>query len=214
MAKVTGVFTGMKGKVGNAVYAMWKGVQVLKTRVIPENPQSPDQTTNRDLFTILILMFKGIVTGLVAKFWDPFISQHQTGWANLIGVNQKLQAGTAIDYELVIVTKGSLPGEAILTATYDDATGAVVCTWADSGVEGSLPGDFAMVIAYDKVGNKWKFTDGTDTRGDATATCTLEAGLTITNVFIYLFFFLGDFSGPDITSVSNSAAQESIAPVP
>ena len=40
MAKVFGVFTSMKGKLGNAVFQTWKGIQVLRTRVIPHNPQS------------------------------------------------------------------------------------------------------------------------------------------------------------------------------
>lgn len=212
MAKVTGVFTGVKGKVGNAVYAMWKGIQVLKTRVIPANPQSEAQTTNRDLFTNIITMFKGIVASLVTKFWDPFATQYQTGWSNLIGKNQAAGSGSAIDYESVIVSHGSLPGEAIVTATYATATGAVIVTWADSGAEGSAPGDFAMCIAYDSANNKWGFSDGAALRSEETATCDLSIGLDVTDVFIYLFFFTGVFATPDITSVSNSAAQESVAP--
>ena len=54
MAKVTGVFTGYKGKVGNLVYAMWKGIQVAKTRSTPYNPQSPDQTVKRTVFALLV----------------------------------------------------------------------------------------------------------------------------------------------------------------
>ena len=212
MAKITGVGTGWKGKVGNYVFAMWKGIQVAKTRVIPENPQSVDQTTNRDLFTNFVLMFKALVTPLVHKFWDPFISQYQTGWSNLIGANQLLQAGTAIDYEKVIITKGSLPGEEILTATYATATGVVVCTWDETLPEGALSGDFVVVAAYDSIGNKWYFSDGTATRGAETDTVTIEAGLVVTNVFIYLFFFTGDFTTPDITLVSNNEGQESVAP--
>jgi len=214
VGKVTGVFTGMKGKVGNAVYAMWKGVQVIKTRVIPANPQSEAQTTNRNLFTNIISMFKGIVASLVTKFWDPFAAQYETGWSNLVGMNQAAGAGAAIDYEAIIVSHGSLPDETILTATYDDVAGGLIVTWADSGAEGSAPGDFALLLGYDSVGNKWIFSDGAALRSEETETITLEVGLTPANVYAYLFFFTGNFATPDITSVSNSDAKVTEAPAP
>lgn len=212
MAKILGVFTDMHGKLGNAVLQTWKGIQVIRTHVIPANPQSTDQTTNRTLFTNLVNMFKSVVVSLVHKFWNPFVTAKQTGWANLIGWNQGLQQGTAIDYELVELSHGSLPGEDIATATYDTATGACVVTWDDTGAEGSAPGDFAMLCAYDKTNNRWAFSDGAGLRSEETETCDLRTGLTITDVYLYLFFFTGNFSGAQIESVSDSEAQESVAP--
>jgi len=213
MAKITGVFTSMKGKVGNAVMQTWKGIQVMRTHVIPANPQSAGQTTNRTLFTELVGMFKGILVPLVHKFWNPFTGAHETGWSNLIGANQLIGAGSAIDYESVVISKGSLPNEVITTATYDDTSGLVAVEWVDSLAEGSSSLDFVMVCAYDKVNNKWAFADGEENRGSETESVTLETGLTPADVVAYLFFFTGVFATPAIESVSNSAAKETIAPV-
>ena len=206
MAKVTGVFTSMKGKVGGAVMQTWKGVQVMRTHVIPANPQSAGQTTNRTAFTGLVEMFKPILASLVHRFWNPFVTSHQTGWANLIGVNQAIAAGGVLDHSTCVVARGSLPDEIPLTATYDTATGAVVATWADSGAEGSLPGDFAMLIAYDTDTGKWGFSDGAALRSEETETCALPIGLTPANVFAYIFFFTGVYATPGVESVSNSNA--------
>ena len=211
MAKITGVATGWKGKVGNYVFAMWKGIQVVKTRVIPHNPRTPAQTTNRDLFTLFIFMFKALVTPLVHKFWDPFVTQHQTGWGNLLGANQGAQSGGVLDFEDTVITKGSLPGEDILSATYDAATGAVLCTWDETLPEGARTTDFACCAVYDKVNNKWNFSDGSAVRGDETVGTFANDGLAPGDVFIYLFFFTGDFAAPDIISVSNNVGQVSVA---
>ncbi len=209
--KITGVFTSMKGKLGNVVMQTWKGIQVGRTHVIPANPKSPAQTTNRTLFTELVSMFKAILIPLVHKFWNPFTGAHETGWANLIGANQLIGAGSEIDYEAVKITEGSLPGEAISSATYDDLTGAVEVGWGDSHSAGSSGSDLCLVVAYDTVNNKWAFSDATAIREEESAGCMLNSGLTPADIISYLVFFTGDFTTPAITSVSDSIAQKTVA---
>ena len=206
MAKIVGVFTAHKGKVGNVVYQMWKGVQVLRTMAIPANPRTARQTTNRTLFTNLIEMFKPVVEQLVHVFWNPFVSAKETGWANLIGLNQGLQQGTAIDYTLVEISKGSLPGEDIVSAVHDPVGNTVACTFVDSGASGSLPGDFALCCAFDTVEKKWYFGAGTELRSALVAGCSVPAGLVTADLVAYLIFFTGDYAYPDILSCSDSSS--------
>lgn len=214
MARITGVFTGWKGKVGNVVFSMWKGIQVAKTKVIPENPQTPGQITNRTLWAQFVAMFRGILIDLAHKFWNPFEGSRNSGWAKLIGANMLEQAGTVIDYEKVIVSQGALPGEDILTATYDTATGIVVCTWEETCGGGGSPTDLAQLIAYNKDTNKWCFDKTSPEREAETATVTFPSGLDITDVFVYLFFYTEDPETGNVNAVSGSKAQESIAPGP
>lgn len=214
MAKITGALTGWKGKVGNIVFQMWKGVQVVKTRVIPENPQSPGQITNRTLWQQFVAMFRGLIVILVHRYWNPFEGSKNSGWAKLIGVNMLEQAGTVIDYEKVIISQGALPDEAILTATYDDATGIVVCTWEALCGAGGSPNDFAQLAVYNKDLNRWCFDSLEVLRADESATVTMSDGLTISNLFVFLFFFTEDAVTEIVTSVSNSDVKESVAPVP
>jgi hypothetical protein len=214
MARITGVFTGWKGKVGNVVFSMWKGIQVAKTKVIPENPQTPGQITNRTLWALFVAMFRVILIDLAHKFWNPFEGSRNSGWAKLIGENMLEQAGSVIDYEKVIVSKGALPGEDILTATYDTATGIVVVTWEETCGGGGSTEDSSQLIAYNKDTNKWCFDKLFPSRGDETSTVTFPAGLDVTDVIIFLFFFTEDPETGKVNAVSTSKAQESIAPVP
>ena len=206
MAKITGVFTGMKGKLGNTVLQGWKGVQVLRTLVIPANPRTARQTTNRTLFTNLVEMFKPVVEQLVWVFWNPFMTAKKTGWANLIGLNQGLQQGTAIDYALVEISKGSLPGEAIVSAIHDTVADSVSCTWLNSGSVGGADSDFALFCVFDKVEKKWYFSAGGNERADLSESIFVPAGAVTANLISYLIFFTGDYAYPDILSCSDSSA--------
>lgn len=214
MAKITGALTGWKGKVGNLVFQMWKGVQVVKTRTIPENPQTPGQVTNRTLWQQFVAMFRSLIVILVHKFWNPFEGTKNSGWAKLIGANMLEQAGEVIDYEKVIISKGALPNELIVTATYDDATGIVVCTWSAVCGGGGSCEDFAQLAVYNKDLNRWCFDELEVTRADETATVTMSDGYVVSNLIVFLFFFTIDSETEIVTSVSNSDAKESVAPVP
>lgn len=214
MARITGALTGWKGKVGNIVFQMWKGVQVVKTRTIPENPQSPGQVTNRTLWQLFVLMFRIVLVPLVHKFWNPFEGSKNSGWAKLIGVNMLEQAGAVIDYEKIIIAQGALPNEAILTATYDDATGAVVVTWESTCGAGGAVDDLAQLAVYNKDLNRWCFDSAEVTRVDETATVTMSDGLVITNLFIFLFFYTIDSETSIVDTISNSDVKESVAPTP
>lgn len=213
MAKITGVFTGMKGKFGNSVLQTWKGIQVIRTHVIPANPQSSAQTVNRTLLTGLVAMFKGVVADFVQVYWNPFVTSHQTGWGNLIGWNQGLQAGSAIDYEKVEITHGSLPPEDIIAPEYATATGIVLVTWLDSGAVGSASTDLAMLCVYDKNKARWFFSVTASSRDDETDQVTIPTGLAITDLTAYIFFFKKNAGGTLVETVSDSSAKETVATV-
>ena len=54
MAKVSGPLFSLdaRGQVGKAiVYSFWKGVNYVRQHVVPNNPQSTEQTAIRDLIT-------------------------------------------------------------------------------------------------------------------------------------------------------------------
>ena len=78
MAKVTGVYTGIKGKVGNVVYSMLNGQQIMKTRVFPFNPQSTAQQANRSRLSDLVAVVKSVAKIFIAPAWSPTTSGAQT----------------------------------------------------------------------------------------------------------------------------------------
>jgi len=105
MAKMIGVFSQIKGKIGNMIYATWHGVQVIKTMFIPANPQSVDQTAHRDIFDFLIQLGELIFDDIIAVIWNPFRRKASSGWSNWLKANLLLQTGATIDYSILFYLK-------------------------------------------------------------------------------------------------------------
>lgn len=61
MAKVNGPLFSLdaRGSVAKAItFSFWKGVNYVRSRVVPNNPQSTDQTAIRDLITDATVAWK------------------------------------------------------------------------------------------------------------------------------------------------------------
>ena len=73
MAKVTGplLSIGSSGQIGKSqVYANWKGINYARQHVVPANPRSTAQTTQRNLFSTGNGFFRGSGTNAVAPWND------------------------------------------------------------------------------------------------------------------------------------------------
>jgi len=204
-AKVTGVFTGYRGKVGNTVYQMWKGIQTFKTKSTPSNPQSSGQTTNRTLFSDLISCFKKLSSTVVIYFWNNFATSRESGWGNIIGHNQELQAGAAFDPADLEISKGSLPFDPISASGYTTASGIVAFEWAEGTEVGSAGTDSVMGYVYDFDADKWYAADAPVTRADEAINVTCPTGLTATDLHAFLVFYTGTLGTGTVISCSDSA---------
>ncbi|MBC8229470.1 hypothetical protein H8E77_07985 [bacterium] len=210
MAKVTGVFTGYKGKVGNLVYAMWKGIQVAKTRSTPYNPQSPDQTVQRTVFALLVAIGRGILTDIIQVFWDPYVGSAISGWAQWMKKNLDNLSSAVMDYANMVFALGSLYATAITASTYTTGTGACVITFSNSSVNNQADTDKSYAIVFDAgTGLYYYNMSGSAARSTGTMTVTCPTGLTATDLEAYLWFSQG--TAPDMV-ISNSQHATSVAP--
>ena len=132
MAKITGVYTGYKGKVGNLVYSMWKGIQVAKTRSIPKNPRSSAQTIQRTIFSTLLSIMKAINVDIIKVFWEPFVGSSITGWAQFSKKNLLAQTTSSFVYSTMVLALGSLYRTLVATSTYNTANGECTITWSST----------------------------------------------------------------------------------
>jgi len=195
MAKITGVFTGHKGKVGNLVYSMWKGIQVAKTRSIPNNPRSTAQTQQRTKFSVLIAIMKAINVSIIRTFWEPFVGSSITGWAQFSKKNLLSQVTTAFVYSTMVLALGSLYRTLIATSTYATATGECIITWSSTPENNQLATDTSYMFWIDETtGQFWYDVDSEVARSVGTATVTGITGLTPAEVHSYLWF------GQDMTT--------------
>lgn len=74
MAKVKAPFLslGASGKLaGTLVASTWKGLKTMREYVVPANPQSADQTTQRNGFTACVAAWRNYITSAVERTaWD------------------------------------------------------------------------------------------------------------------------------------------------
>ena len=64
-----GILGPVKNKVGPVVGFMWSGLNVLRSYVIPSNPRTVRQTTQRNKFRVTVEMAKSIITLPALKYW-------------------------------------------------------------------------------------------------------------------------------------------------
>lgn len=214
MAKVLGVHTNIRGKVGNEVYQVIKGVQIVKTRAFPANPQSTGQTRVRGVFTELVICFKVISEKIIRPFWNAFTTGNKTGWGNLLKQNMTAMVAVGWDITQMILSIGTLEGVGTLAGVYNAATGDLIITWDETTFTNGALTDKMSFVAIDN-STKSVVADSlcSSDRDDETDTIVLPAGLTATD--ISLFALLSDIEVPstDPYIVSDSQRVECTASV-
>ena len=73
-ALLTAFVSGLSGKSGDAVAANWKGIQVIRRRVIPKNPKSAAQVAQRALMARMAAWWRSLPSDLTT-----FINAHAVG---------------------------------------------------------------------------------------------------------------------------------------
>lgn len=204
MAKMIGVDTYIKGKVGARIYQMWKGVQTVKTMFIPANPQTPSQTANRSVLAQIVATFKQIAVQWIRPFWNPFATNKQTGWGNFISVN-KLATGSTFDLSKCVTSQGSLEGLRNPTATYNTANGEISLVWDSETFDNGTDDDKVSFLVVNNDTNEILTKSiANASRGAESYTIDIEAGLTATNVSIFITVSDIDPDAGTIANVSNS----------
>lgn len=212
MAIVYGVFAGIKGKVGNVIYQVNKGAQILKQYAVPENPNTSGQQAVRGVFGDIVTIFKVLATTWVRYFWNPFIVGNEQGWGNFIGANID-SMGTSFTPLSAVLSKGSLEGCYDFTCTYDTATGNIVVTFDSTCFGNGLSTDHFSLAFYDQTEKRlvgFSFSD--DTRADEGTATVVEDGLTATDITAYIVFSDTEGDDDELTMVSNSQACTCSAP--
>jgi hypothetical protein len=102
MAKVTGALLsfGARGQIGKTlVMSKWKGIPYARQHVVPANPRTTAQQTNRAIFAFLREAFKRGPAEMVDAFNAYAIGRPLTGMNKFVGENTRvLQGQTDLDF--------------------------------------------------------------------------------------------------------------------
>lgn len=201
---LNGILGGVSGKVSGVVGSKWKDIKYLRAYAVPANPDTPDQQIQRSRMRSIVAIARQLIGTLIQPFWNPFYSS-MSGFNAFVKYNIMHLADTT--YYLTTdnqMSRGNLLGVENLAATYDTSTGEVEATWTDnSNGSTGLLSDYDFLVIVNKDGTVYKSVAPGDTRADANTGANLPAGLTASDLIVYLFFFRGTGSSVE---VSNSSA--------
>ena len=211
MARMIGVFTHIKGKIGNMIYQTWHGVQVIKTMFIPDNPQSADQTAHRDIFTLLVDIGKGILDDIITVGWNPFRRGAQSGWSNWMKRNLLLQDQATLQYDGLCLSEGSIQVTPILANSFNAGTGIGTITWNTTLQNNQDADDIPMAFMINDSDDKFYYNAAqAEKRSDGTISITGSIGDTPADLHGYLWFIRK--SGTKVIEVSDCSGCIGAAP--
>lgn len=151
MGKVKeGMFGSFIGKVGKLIGGKWRGIDYVKTKGSPRNPDTDAQRQQRAKFAIAV-QFARRMSKLFKITYKIYAKQMTARNNALVGILKEAITGAypnyEIDYPKVMISKGGLPnGEA---PTVSSAGGIITWTWIDNtGVDMSEKTDRSIVVAY------------------------------------------------------------------
>lgn len=129
MAKfLNGIFGSARGKLGGVVFGSWKGIDYGRAYVIPNNPQTVNQQTNRSLFGSISGIISHFLDVTARRFVDPIVAQ-QSGFNRLVQLSERRirENVDVIDCcppsEFLVVTDGELEDPLGVNYNYDPGTG-------------------------------------------------------------------------------------------
>jgi len=139
MAKVKAplLSLGASGKLGNTLVGFtWKGIKVMREYVIPANPQTADQTTQRNLFTDAVYSWRNYITNTEIR--DAWNKEALVSGSPQSGFNRAMSSITQIT--------ASDP-DASYASSYVEGAGetcAITMKNIDDNATGDEAGDFEI----------------------------------------------------------------------
>lgn len=197
MARVSNTLIGpSSGRVGNAVFSTWKGINVLKEKPISvANPNSDGQQMRRSALAQVVTMFRQMPAAIRAGYKKLAVQMSEfNAMASEVLTN-------AFDYSVpptatfvpadALISKGTIAVTPLTGQTISVGAGTVAVTYATTTPEpGQSAGDRAILCAYNITLDDWAGSATTDLRSDGAASIPLPSGWVAGNsVQVYLGFF-------------------------
>ena len=185
-----GILGTITNKVGGIVAFKWKSINAVRAYAIPANPNTAAQQASRTLFGSVVDVAVLLLSTVCQPYWDPFYS-NQSGYNAFVGYNRALVT-TPFDPLDMVIAKGSLEGETITDADYNDSSGVATFTWSASGLGNGDSDDPAVCVILDTENNVAFVSDGEETRDSEGASFNIGADRTVANLKAFLFFYRGE----------------------
>ncbi len=132
MARITlsPLLVDIRGKVADAVFSKWKGINYVRARVTPSNPQTPAQTVQREALADCLTDWQSI-KAWAKKVWDLYARGYDASGYNFYMDNNIEHVR---DDNAIVGTPEDPAYSMISTAVaVGGASGQIDITWTDLG---------------------------------------------------------------------------------
>ena len=198
---INGILGPVSGKIAGVVGGGWKGINYLRAFVIPANPNTAAQQTQRGKFSRCVDFAKILVGPIFNVYTDKF-QKKQSGFNFFIKRNiaEFLDPPT---FENLKVTEGKLYFGNVVNQTAVAATDTVHVEWdTDLGSNG-LATDKIFGFAYNEDQNLYSFFTAEDVRSAGGVGVDLTLQMDVDDE-IQIYVFSAKFVDTVLTLISNS----------
>lgn len=197
MARVSNTLIGpSSGRVGNAVFSTWKGINVLKEKPASvANPDTDPQQMRRSALRQMVSAFRQMPGAIRAGFkklavgkseWNAFASYNLR-----FGFNYTTPPTATLVLADVLISKGTISSTGMVTNVSDVSSGTILATFLATVTDpGQSLTDRAIIAAYNSTLNDWTGGVTTAARSTGTANIPIPGSWVATNsVRVYLGFY-------------------------
>lgn len=202
MAKIDMRDGSIIGRMMGVVGATWKGINYTRKFVVPNNPQSVDQTAVRTVFAGLVSMGRRINSTILKDYILP-APKRMSQFNEFIARNQAMIDAGVFTRDEVKIGVGSLyaPADVSLATA---APAGLIFTWG-TGLQGEAAAtDHVIICVYNQTTDKWFFSTAVQ-RSAGTATIA-NVGLDTHVVDWFLFFTQGTTLSSETTNDQDTIA--------
>lgn len=206
MARVTNTLIGKSsGKVGGAVFSTWKGINVLKEKGVPSNPQTDAQMQQRLKMALFVAVYQQAAPAFKAGFKEMAIKKSEFNAFISEAFQQEAFTGVypayAVDASKLLASKGSLLPTLIDSIACDISALEVTVDFEASASGNQSVLDEPVLVVYNKDKGLWT-ANSEGTRAAGVITCTNPVGSEVGDEVWGFLFFVQPSSGKVSTSWS------------
>lgn len=187
-----GPFGKLSGKVGNLVFASWKGIPYVRTRPSKPVSDTPAQQTQRSRFKLIVTFVGRILPVIKAGFKlraDELPERNAAISYLMTNAVRGSKPDIRIDYSAVLIARGNLPGPKEARAERTAEKNLSIQWQYDSGLGEKRAADKVLALAYfpEIMQGVWSIK-GSAIRADGELTLEVPDSAARKEMHVYLAF--------------------------
>lgn len=200
----SGILGHTSGKVAGVVGGKWKNKSYIREYVIPANPNTTPQQTQRGKMRDCVTFAKALVGQIFNTYGDKF-QKGMSGFNYFIQQNIAIFDGS-VSYSAIKITFGKLWKATIATATR--VSGTVTITWDPASLGNNGAATDGVYAAIYIIGTGlWYFASAEVARSVGTIDVTIPSATSSGNIICFLFAAKYSVTSPTLLEMVSDSSE-------